>query len=279
MEKTFTFPRPDCFDLDLIFDCGQSFRFTECGNGSYKGVAFGKAVTFSQDKDTVTVTGADKNDFETLWKHYLALDADYSSMRKRIRALRPDDSVLTEAMECGKGIRLLNQDKWETLLSFIISQNNNIPRIRSIIERLSYELGERTEHNGEALYSFPPPEAIVSLGEEGLREMKVGFRAPYMLDAAKKVSSGEINLDELDTYNTEELLSHLMTVKGVGLKVASCVALFAYGRLDSFPVDVWIKRVLDKYYPSGFDHSSLGDIAGLVQQYLFYYERYKEGKK
>jgi len=276
MEKSYTFKRPQCFDLNLIFDCGQAFRFTECDKNSFSGVAFERGVTFCQNEDTVTVIGADEADFNNIWKHYLALDTDYPSLRRAISSLRPNDKVLTEAMECGKGIRLLNQDKWETLLSFIISQNNNIPRIRSIIERLSLELGEASEHNGATVYAFPTPEAILSVGVEGLREMKVGFRAPYMIDAAERVADGRLSLEGLDTYNTEELLKELMTVKGVGLKVASCVALFGYGRLDSFPIDVWIKRVLDKYYPDGFDHTALPNTAGLVQQYLFYYERFRQ---
>jgi N-glycosylase/DNA lyase len=179
-------------------------------------------------------------------------------------------------MEYGKGIRLLKQDKWETLCSFIISQNNNIPRIRSLIEALSEKYGEQITFNGKTYYSFPDAKTVASVGVDALRELKVGFRAPYIIDAASKVSSGEINLDEIDNLPTDELLNKLMTIKGVGLKVASCVSLFAYGRLDSFPIDVWIKRVLEKYYPEGFDHTILGNTAGLVQQYLFYYERYRK---
>lgn len=276
MEKSYTFTRPECFDLSLIFDCGQSFRFVKSSDCSYSGIAFGCAVDLIQEDDKITIVGADENDFNNIWKRYLSLDIDYSMLRNEIALSRPDDEVLKSAMEYGKGIRLLRQDKWETLCSFIISQNNNIPRIRSLVEALSREYGDRikTYSIGE-YYSFPSAKRIAEVGVEKLRELKVGFRAPYIHDAAVKVASGEIDLEGLDSLPTDRLLDTLMSIKGVGLKVASCVALFAYGRLDCFPIDVWVKRVLEKYYPDGFDHTALPNTAGLVQQYLFYYERYK----
>lgn len=274
--KSYTFARPVGFDLDQIFDCGQSFRFVKSGDRSYSGIAFGRVIDLLQEEDRVTIFGADEEDFKSVWSPYLALDTDYGALRSKITSLRPDDKILRDAMEYGKGIRLLRQDKWETLCSFIISQNNNIPRIRSLIEAISREYGDPAEHEGVGeFYSFPSAEKVAAVGVDKLRELKVGFRAPYIHDAATKVASGELDLDAIDSLPTDELLSTLMTVKGVGLKVASCVTLFGYGRLDSFPIDVWIRRVLDKYYPEGFDHTVLGDTAGLVQQYLFYYERYK----
>ena len=274
--KVYTFPRPIGFDLYQIFDCGQSFRFVLGENGSFFGIAHGKYIEVFQNDDEVTIIGSDKNDFEKIWKKYFSLDIDYALIRDDIVRIRPNDNVLSEAMEYGKGIRLLKQDKWETLCSFIISQNNNIPRIRSLIEALSEKYGEQITFKGKTYYSFPDAKTVASVGVDALRELKVGFRAPYIIDAASKVSSGEINLYEIDNLPTEELLNKLMTIKGVGLKVASCVSLFEYGRLDSFPIDVWIKRVLEKYYPEGFDHTILGNTAGLVQQYLFYYERYRK---
>ena len=277
MNKSVTFARPQNFDLDLIFDCGQSFRFVKSSDRSYSGIAFGRAVDFIQDSDSITIVGSDENDFENIWKHYLALDIDYSLLRSEIVSSRPNDEVLMSAMEYGAGIRLLRQEKWETLCSFIISQNNNIPRIRSLVESLSREYGEKIEgcSVGE-FYAFPSASKIADAGIDKLRELKVGFRAPYIHDAATKVASGELDLDALDELSTDELLNALMTIKGVGLKVASCVALFAYGRLDCFPIDVWVKRVLEKYYPDGFDHTALPNTAGLVQQYLFYYERFRQ---
>lgn len=273
MEKSVTFARPQHFDLDLIFDCGQSFRFSKSSDISYSGIAFGRVVDFIQENDKITIIGADENDFENIWKRYLALDLDYSVLRSEITSSRPDDKVLKNAMEYGSGIRLLRQEKWETLCSFIISQNNNIPRIKSLVEAISKEYGDKISDNGE-YYSFPSAKKLADAGIDKLRELKVGFRAPYIHDAATKVASGVLDLEELDKLPTDELLSALMSIKGVGLKVASCVALFSYGRLDCFPIDVWVKRVLDKYYPDGFDHTALPNTAGLVQQYLFYYERF-----
>ncbi len=277
MVKSVTFPRPHNFDLDLIFDCGQSFRFVKSSDCSYSGIAYGRVVDFIQDSDKITIVGADESDFENIWKRYLALDLDYSALRDEIISSRPDDETLKSAMEYGAGIRLLRQEKWETLCSFIISQNNNIPRIRSLVEALSREYGDKLEtYSVGEFYSFPSAKKIADAGIDKLRELKVGFRAPYIHDAATKVASGEIDLEALDALPTNELLSTLMTIKGVGLKVASCVALFAYGRLDCFPIDVWVKRVLEKYYPEGFDHTLLPNTAGLVQQYLFYYERFRQ---
>lgn len=277
MVKSVTFARPQNFDLDLIFDCGQSFRFVKSSDNSYSGIAYGRAVDFIQEDDRITIVGADDCDFENIWKRYLALDLDYSALRGEILSSRPDDEVLKSAMEYGSGIRLLRQEKWETLCSFIISQNNNIPRIRSLVEALSCRYGDRIEaYSVGEFYSFPSAERVAEIGIDKLRELKVGFRAPYIHDAATKVASGEIDLEALDDLPTDELLSALMSIKGVGLKVASCVALFAYGRLDCFPIDVWVKRVLDKYYPDGFDHTALPNTAGLVQQYLFYYERFRQ---
>lgn len=274
-ENSFTFSRPVGFDLNQIFDCGQSFRFSPCGANSFSGIAHGKYIIISQTDSAVTIDGCAAEDFESIWKNYFCLDVDYNTIRSKIVSIRPNDPVLTEAMEYGKGIRLLRQDKWETLCSFIISQNNNIPRIRSLIEAISEKYGNKIIHNDKIYYSFPTAEVIANAGVDALRSLKVGFRAPYIIDAATKVANREIDLEQLDSLQTDELLKQLMTIKGVGLKVASCVTLFAYGRLDSFPIDVWIKRVLEKHYPEGFDHTVLGNTAGLVQQYLFYYERYR----
>ncbi|MBQ7780189.1 MAG: DNA-3-methyladenine glycosylase 2 family protein [Clostridia bacterium] len=277
MISSVSFNRPKHFDLDLIFDCGQSFRFVKSSDCSYSGIAYGKAVDFIQEDDKITIVGADECDFESIWKSYLALDIDYSALRNEILSSRPDDEVLKNAMEFGSGIRLLRQEKWETLCSFIISQNNNIPRIRSLVEAISREYGDKAEsYSVGDFYSFPSAEKVAEIGIDKLRELKVGFRVPYIHDAATKVASGEIDLDAIGKLPTDELLTALMSIKGVGLKVASCVALFAYGRLDCFPIDVWVKRVLEKYYPDGFDHTALPNTAGLVQQYLFYYERFRQ---
>ena len=271
------------FSTEAVFDCGQAFRFLPVEGSAheceYGGVAFGKYVSVAQDGDTLTVYGATEDDFERIWIPYLGLDFDIATARNDILS-RSDNPALREAVEYGKGIRILRQDKWETLCSFIISQNNNIPRIRGLIGTISKALGDRVDSPVGEFYSFPTPEAIVGAGVDALREMKLGFRAPYIFDAAAKVASGEINLEAVaKAATTAEAAGMLMQIKGVGPKVAACTLLFGFDRTDAFPVDVWVKRVIEKYFPAPFDAASLGAYAGLAQQYLFYYERYLGGQK
>lgn len=277
------------FNADAVFDCGQAFRFLPIENSSheceYGGAAFGKYITVAQDGDTVTVYGANEEDFNKIWVPYLGLDLDIDNARRDILS-RSDNPALREAVEYGKGIRILRQDKWETLCSFIISQNNNIPRIRGLIGTISKALGTRIECPDELaerageIYSFPTPEAILNAGVDALREMKFGFRAPYIYDAAEKIATGKLDLEAVSSAKTTaEAADMLMTVKGVGPKVAACTLLFGFDRTDAFPVDVWVKRVIEKYFPAPFDAASLGAYAGLAQQYLFYYERYLVSKQ
>ena len=271
------------FSTAAVFDCGQAFRFLPVENSAheceYCGIAFGKYISVAQDGDTLTLYGVNEDDLKKIWISYLGLDFDIGVARSDILS-RSDNPALREAVEYGKGIRILRQEKWETLCSFIISQNNNIPRIRGLIGTLSKALGEKIELKNGEFYSFPSAEAIVAAGVDALREMKFGFRAPYIYDAATKVASGEIDLEAVAmAETTEEAAQMLMKIKGVGPKVAACTLLFGFDRTDAFPVDLWVKRVIEKYFPAPFDASSLGAYAGLAQQYLFYYERYLGGKK
>lgn len=271
------------FSTAAVFDCGQAFRFLPVENSAheceYGGVAFGKYISVAQDGDTLTIYGATEDDLEKIWIPYLGLDFDINTARSDILS-RSDNPALREAIEYGKGIRILRQDKWETLCSFIISQNNNIPRIRGLIGTISKALGERIECPSGEVYSFPTAEAVAAAGVDVLREMKFGFRAPYIFDAAMKVATGEIDLEAVATAETTaEAAEMLMKIKGVGPKVAACTLLFGFDRTDAFPVDVWVKRVIEKYFPAPFDAASLGKYAGLAQQYLFYYERYLGGQK
>ena len=187
--------------------------------------------------------------------------------------------TIFSAMERAGGIRILRQEPWEALCSFIISQNNNIPRIKKIIRALSEKYGEAFTAFGETYYAFPTPEALSAAGEDELKSCGTGFRARYILDAAKKVSSGEIDFSVIQSMDDEEAAKYLMTICGVGAKVAACTLLYGFHRTAAFPIDVWIKRVLDKYYPGGIDISSLGAYAGIAQQYLFYYERYIQAQE
>lgn len=271
------------FSTAAVFDCGQAFRFLPIENSTheceYGGVAFGKYISVAQDGDTLTLYGASEEDLEKIWIPYLGLDFDITAARSDILS-RSDNPALREAVEYGKGIRILRQEKWETLCSFIISQNNNIPRIRGLIGTISKALGERIDSPAGEVYSFPTAELVAAAGVDALREMKLGFRAPYIFDAATKVAAGEIDLEAVaSAKTTAEAAEMLMKIKGVGPKVAACTLLFGFDRTDAFPVDVWVKRVIEKYFPAPFDAASLGAYAGLAQQYLFYYERYLGGQK
>ena len=276
-------------DLDKTFDCGQCFRFERVEKSGHEsewgGIAHGRAVSFATDGDSLFIYNSEAEDFHRLWKGYLGLDVDYSAIERDILS-RSDSEALKRAVEYGRGIRILRQDRWETLCSFIISQNNNIPRIKKLITAVSKDMGEAvnsslmTDHGalGED-FAFPTPEAVVSAGQERLAELRTGFRAKYIYDAASRVSSGELDLSAVAAADTRSAAEMLCTVKGVGPKVAACSLLFGFGRLESFPIDVWIKRAVEKYFPGDFDASRLGPYAGVAQQYLFYYERYLGGEK
>ncbi|MBE6717735.1 MAG: DNA-3-methyladenine glycosylase 2 family protein [Ruminococcaceae bacterium] len=263
----------DHFSIEKIFDCGQCFRFNQKGN-TVEGVAFGKFITLEQTSpSSVVINGVTDREFETLWKNYFALDLDYSGVDSDILLHLKDDSTIQKAIEFGNGIRLLRQDGWEALCSFIISQNNNIPRIKKIIENMSKAFGEKIDDDH---YAFPTAEALYEAGVDKIFELKTGFRAKYIYDAAEKVATGKIDLSLIKDMPTNEAAEYLMQIKGVGIKVASCALLFGFDKTDAFPVDVWVKRVLEKYYPDGLDITSLGNFAGMIQQYLFYYERYNK---
>lgn len=281
------------FDIGKIFDCGQCFRFDRVEDSEYdveySGVAFGRAVSFASSGDTLYIFNSNSEDYEKIWKHYLALDADYEKINEDL-IKRCDSEVFSDAVRCGRGIRILNQDPYEMIISFIISQNNNIPRIKQIIERLSSVSGEPIQVCEEmekhlsgrsSLCAFPSAAALNSLGVDGLFAAKTGFRAKYIYDATEKLLSGEIDIECLRRIeSTAEGMEYLCKIKGVGPKVASCILLFSLERYDAFPIDVWIKRAMEKYFPNKeFTPDMFGEYAGLAQQYLFYYERYVGGEK
>lgn len=276
-------------DIDKIFDCGQCFRFERVESSKhtseFSGVAYGRFVSFAQDGDTLYIYGSDLADFEAVWRGYLDLDRDYREVERDVLE-HSQNSALIAAIEYGRGIRILSQEPFECVISFIISQNNNIPRIKKIIEALSEKCGERIELCDEAKkhlsgdrtpYTFPSAEALCALGESGLFEMKTGFRAKYIYDASSRVLSGELMLDTVRGEDTESAIERLCEVKGIGRKVASCALLFGFGKYDAFPIDVWMKRVAEKYFGDEAETISsrtFGDYAGIAQQYLFYYERW-----
>lgn len=257
------------FSVEKTFDCGQCFSFDPVSADSFTGTAFGKTVTFTQESaDSFTIIGATAEDFDKLWRDYLDLDTDYEAANIAIIEAVPTKyrDFMAQTVECGRGIRLLRQDKWEALVSFIVSQNNNIPRIKKILRALCEKCG--VDGN------FPTPEALLALGEEGLFALRTGFRAKYIYDAALKVSSGEIDLDETDACDYDKAAEMLCRIKGVGPKVSACVLLFGFHKTEAFPVDVWMRKSLERHFPDGIDVKAFGKNAGLAQQYLFYYERW-----
>lgn len=286
----------ELFDVSRVFDCGQCFRFDPVMDSAheveYAGVAHGKYVSFAQDGNTVYIYNCTLDEFETVWKNYLSLDRDYAEINSSILSLS-QNPALTNAVSTSSGIRILKQDEWESICSFIISQNNNIPRIKKLVAALCARCGDKIDvsgmsahvadaHKNDELcaYSFPAPDKVAALGIDELTALKVGFRAKYIMDAAQKFSAGEIDLDALKSHgSTDECVKQLCAVKGIGPKVASCALLFGFARLDAFPIDVWIKKVMEKYFDSDFDPRALGAYAGIAQQYLFYYERYIQSAK
>ncbi|MBR2473445.1 MAG: DNA-3-methyladenine glycosylase 2 family protein [Clostridia bacterium] len=265
----------DCFSVMQTFDCGQCFRFEVTGNKA-EGYAFGKKIQIMQISDgELFISPCEPEEFNSVWIRYLSLDTDYEGIRRELSVTRKGDKSLALAMETGKGIRLLRQEPWETLCSFIISQNNNIPRIKKIIAALC-KAG--AEISGGSETDFPSPETLVKMGVDGLFALKTGFRAAYLYDAAHKVLSGEVDLEAVKAMPTEQAAGELCKIKGVGPKVAACALLFGFEKYDAFPIDVWVKRVMAEYYGGEVSGKDFGAYAGLAQQYLFYHRRYIEGE-
>ena len=290
------------FNLDHIFDCGQCFRWSRQPDGSYTGIAMGKPVNVSLKKVPagegrtllehgegslrldLVIDNCSADDFEKIWRSYLDLDRDYGAIKA---TLSESDEVMAKAISGGEGIRILRQELWETMVSYIISQNNNIPRIKGCIENLARLFGESAgEYGGVEYYNVPSPEVMAELTAEDLAPVRLGYRAPYLVETAKQVVAKggmDVVAAELAAAVTpEEACEYLRGFQGVGPKVASCIALFGLGRLEAFPIDVWVRRVMNRLY--GIDEKDIkgmnayaaehfGANGGIAQQYLFYYIR------
>lgn len=253
-------------DLDLAqtLDCGQSFRWVE-NDGKFSGVAFRKKVEIYFEDDYLFIDNTTVEDYENIWKSYLDLELDYGKIREDIKKLHP---VLEEACAYAPGIRILRQEPWEALCTFIISQNNNIKRIKGIVERLCESFGDKIDD----YYTFPSAEKLAELAPEDLAPIRAGFRNKYIIDAAVKVNSGEVVLEKCRTLEYDDARAELMKIKGVGVKVADCTLLFGLHRVEAFPVDVWMKRALEKLFPD-MTENDFGEYAGIAQQYIFHYSR------
>ena len=261
------------------FDCGQCFRFDPVslfGNKyEFGGVAFGRYVVFAQNSENeIIIYNSTQEEYKTIWRSFLSLDVDYDAVDKTISEVMQSQHM-DKAIECSRGIRILRQDSWEAICSFIISQNNNIPRIKKIISALCENYGQSVCFLGKTYYSFPTPKELFEAGEEKIFALKTGFRAKYIIDACRAILEERISIERIkEQKDFNACVEALCTVKGIGLKVASCALLFGFERTEAFPIDVWMKRAIENHFPQGIDLSSLGKTAGIAQQYLFYYEKY-----
>ena len=271
------------FNLDHIFDCGQCFRWERESDGSYTGTAMGKIVNMRfEPEGKLIVDNCTEEEFMRIWTPYLDLERDYAQVKRSLQ-----DEEIKKAMKYGYGIRILKQEFWETLLSFIISQNNNIPRIKSCIVALARCCGEKIgTYKGKGYYALPEPEVLAGMTTEKLKECRLGYRASYLIETARQVlerggrQETERKLKECESF--EEAVCALREFQGVGPKVAGCAALFGLGFLDAFPIDVWMRRVMHRLYGmdekdvrgmEDFAKKNFAPYGGIAQQYLFYYIR------
>ena len=255
------------FDLKQTFLCGQCFRWKESENGGFSAIVAGKKITVTQIGGDIVIESSHTREF---LENYFDLSTDYSEYIKKFSA----DPTLKAACEGSSGIRILRQEPFETLISFIISQNNNIPRISGIIDRLCENFGEKTDGG----FTFPTAKRLNGITADDLAPLRAGFRARYIADAVSRVSSGEISFEEIDALTLSPARERLKQIVGVGDKVADCVLLFAFHKLDAFPKDVWVKRIMSEFYPNGLPECAKG-AEGVAQQYLFDYVRNNGGLK
>lgn len=253
-----------CLDLDLTLDCGQAFRWSRQEDGSYCGVAGGYFLHIEKVNDDLIFRDTEERVFYDFWVNYFDLEKDYDSICQTLKG----DSLLASTIDEYYGIRILNQDSWEALFSFVVSQQNNIKRIKLIIDRLCKAYGEEVK---DGYYSFPSAERLSKLSLEDFEALGTGYRGKYLEKLAKDVASGEIDLDYIKGLSLADAKKELLNIYGVGEKVANCALLFGMQFYECFPLDVWMKRVME-YYPKGLPECFKG-IEGIAQQYLFYWAR------
>ena len=284
MDK-FILKNQDSFNLVHIFECGQCFRWNKEEDGSYIGVIDSCVIKVKKENEQIIFTGKSiKGNFEEIIKKYFDLDTDYSEYKNKLSKV---DDYLKESIIFGEGIRILKQDLWECIISFIISANNNIPRIKKIIEKLSLNYGEKIEFEGKDYYTFPSAESLSKASVEELRGMGLGFRDKRIYNTTKMILEKQVDLEKIKNMaTTNEMRDELLKLDGVGPKVADCILLFALKRVDVFPIDVWVRRVMNDLYMHNEDEEKVNKkelqklaeekflgISGIAQQYLFYWKR------
>ena len=292
MEQKYVLNNCKSFRTRDIFECGQCFRWNKQPDGSYTGIFEKNVLNVTEEKDDngykITFCGICDGDIKQICNFYFDLERNYEKIKQDLSKI---DNNLKEAIDYGSGIRILNQNLWEMIISFIISANNNIPRIKGIIERMSKKYGQEIDFRGEKFYTFPNPEELSKATEKDLRELGAGFRDKYIFETTKIINNGEIKLEELQKEkNTNAIRNKLLTLCGVGPKVADCILLFStLKRFDVFPIDVWVRRVIndlyihneveakvDKKQIENLAKEKFGDLEGIAQQYLFFYRRERD---
>lgn len=284
-EQSLLLKNVNSFNLTHIFECGQCFRWNENNDGSYTGVVRENVVNIKTIGKDVYVESFGEDDLNELFKYYFDIDRDYEKIKSELRKI---DENMEKSILYGNGIRLLNQELWETIISFIISANNNIPRIKGIIERLAKRYGNKIDWKGTTYYTFPTPKQLSKASVEDLRNLGLGFRDVRVFETTQMVINGEIDFDKLHKEkDTQAVREKLLQLPGVGPKVADCILLFStLKRLDVFPIDVWVRRVMNDLYIHNEDENKVdkklvlsladekfGDLQGIAQQYLFYWKR------
>ena len=283
MEQKYIIKNCKSFKAKDIFECGQCFRWNEEPDGSYTGI-FGHNVLNVKEEKDIEITGICNGNIEDICKSYFDLDRNYEEIKETLSLI---DDNMKESIKYGEGIRILNQDLWEMIISFIISANNNIPRIKGIIERMSAKYGQEIKFRGTSYYTFPTIDELSQASVKNLKDLGLGFRDRYVYETTKKIKEGKINLENLKQEPTNEVRKQLLTLTGVGPKVADCIMLFStLKRFDVFPVDVWVRRVMNDLYIHNEDETKVnkkqiqeiardkfGALEGIAQQYLFYWKR------
>ncbi|MCI8587610.1 MAG: 8-oxoguanine DNA glycosylase [Clostridia bacterium] len=284
-EQQYQIEKQDSFELSHIFDCGQCFRWNMEEDGSYTGVFKNNVLNVKKENEILYFKGICEEDIKYVVEEYFDLNRDYNQIKEILSKV---DENLKTSIEYGSGIRILNQDLWETIISFIISANNNIPRIKGIIERLSKKYGNEIEWNNKKYYTFPTAKQLEDVSVEDFRKLGLGFRDIRLYETTHMILNNQINLDELHKEkDTLKVREQLLQLSGVGPKVADCILLFStLKRFDTFPIDVWVRRVMNELYIKNEDETKVnkkqiekiavdkfGNLAGIAQQYLFYWKR------
>lgn len=283
-EQIFILEEFNSFELEDIFECGQCFRWNKQQDGSYTGVFNKNVLNVKKEATKITFSGLCKEDIANTCIEYFDLNRDYTKIKEELSKI---DEHLKKSVQYGSGIRILKQDLWEMIISFIISANNNIPRIKKIIENLSKTYGDEIVWNNQKYYTFPTIKQLSKATVEDLRKLGLGFRDKRIYETTKMFLEGQIKLEELEKEeDIDKLREKLLTLPGVGPKVADCIMLFGMQKYEVFPIDVWIRRVMNDLYIKNEDETKVskseieqlarkkyGNLAGIAQQYLFFAAR------